>query len=182
MMNEQPTLTSQRLTLRPFALRDAPVVQQLAGERDIAKKTYSIPHPYHDGVAETWISAHPAQYERREAAVFAITVTETRTLIGAVSLLYISREHQNAELGYWVGLPYWNNGYCTEAVQCIIAYGFNSLDLHRICAVHYRENVASGRVMRKSKMDHEGLIRHAVKRWGAFQDLEQYAIINDQHQ
>jgi ribosomal-protein-alanine N-acetyltransferase len=64
----QPTLTSDRLLLRPFTLADAPDVQRLAGDRDIASTTLNIPHPYEDGVAETWIGGHRERFDKGEQA------------------------------------------------------------------------------------------------------------------
>jgi ribosomal-protein-alanine N-acetyltransferase len=177
-MKKQPVLKTQRLILRPFCLDDSTEVKRLAGERVIAENTFSIPHPYKNGVAEEWISKHQNQFAKNEAVVLAITLAETKTLIGAVSLLNIYQEHENAELGYWIGEPYWQKGYCTEAVKAILNFGFESLKMHRIYAVHYAENIASGRVLLKSGMKHEGLIHHSVKKWGEFKDLELYVIVN----
>ena len=177
-MKKQPILETQRLILRPFSLDDSGDVKRLAGERAIAENTFSVPHPYESGVAEKWISTHQNQFTQNEAVIFAITLAETKALIGSVSLLNISLEHENAELGYWIGIPYWQKGYCTEAVKTILNYGFESLQLHRIYAVHYTDNIASGKVLLKAGMKHEGLIHHAVKKWGEFKDLELYAVIN----
>ena len=73
VMDQQPTITTSRLVLRPFTQDDAPEVQHLAGNRAIAAMTLNIPHPYEDGVAEAWIGTHQDKFENREAAVFAIT-------------------------------------------------------------------------------------------------------------
>jgi ribosomal-protein-alanine N-acetyltransferase len=57
-MKERPTLETARSVLRPFILADAPDVQRLAGERDVASTTRNIPHPYANGMAEQWIRTH----------------------------------------------------------------------------------------------------------------------------
>src|SRR5438105_534326 len=105
-MSEQPTLTTPRLVLRPFRLEDASDVQRLAGERDIAATTLRIPHPYLDGMAEAWLATLQPRYEKGEAVVFAITRREDGAFLGAIGL-EIAREHERAELGYWIGKPYW---------------------------------------------------------------------------
>lgn len=57
-MRKRPTLKTDRLILHPFVLSDATVVQQLAGSRNVADTTLFVPHPYLDGMAESWIAAH----------------------------------------------------------------------------------------------------------------------------
>lgn len=180
-MPEQPELLTERLLLRPFTLADAKEVQRLAGDRDIAATTLAIPHPYEDGVAEEWIRSHKERFDRGEAVHFAIVRRHDLALVGAISLI-INREHEHAELGYWIGKPYWNNGYCTEAAQAVIRYGFTVLDLNRIYARHFRRNPASGRVMEKIGMKYEGCLRQHVKKWGVFEDLQQYAILRSDYE
>jgi len=77
-MRPMPVLEAPQLVLRPFTLGDAPAVQRLAGEREIAATTANIPHPYEDGVAEQWISGHQAAFERggEDMAVYAILCEE----------------------------------------------------------------------------------------------------------
>jgi RimJ/RimL family protein N-acetyltransferase len=181
-MTKQPELRTERLFLRPFTVADAPVVQQLAGDRDIASPTLNIPHPYEDGVAEGWISTHQQQLEAGKSVTFAIVLRKDGALIGSISLMEIDRQYEHAELGYWIGKPYWNSGYCTEAAEAILHYGFAVLDLNRIHAYHFGRNPASGRVMEKIGMTREGCRRQHVKKWGAFEDLEMYAILKDEYE
>ena len=178
-MPTQPTLETARLVLRPFRTADADEVQRLAGDRAVADTTLNIPHPYEDGMAEKWISNHRDWFERREQAVFAITLRSDGTLIGAVGLL-IHGEDQRAELGYWIGKPYWNQGFCTEAARRVLGFGFEHLGLNRIYAHHFVRNPASGRVLQKLGMAHEGRLRQHVRKWDAFEDLELYGILKSQ--
>jgi RimJ/RimL family protein N-acetyltransferase len=165
-------LATERLILRPFELSDAPAVQQLAGAREIAATTLLIPHPYPDGAAEEWISAQPQPGNHN----FAVTLRESAELVGAVGLRE-QREHQRGEIGYWIGVPYWNRGYATEASIAVMEYGFGSLRLNRIFAFHFASNRSSGRVMEKAGMRHEGALRQHVMKWGEPLDIEVYGAI-----
>jgi ribosomal-protein-alanine N-acetyltransferase len=167
---QQPVLDTDRLILRSFRLSDAARVRRLAGEWEIADTTLNIPHPYEDGMAEEWIATHKAQYDAGRLCVFAITLCDSGELIGAMSLV-ITRRFDHAELGYWMGRPYWGKGYCTEAGRAVIDYGFERLDLYRIHASYFARNPASGRVLRKLGMTEEGLLRAHVKKWDKPEDL-----------
>ena len=143
----QPTLTTKRLILRPFNLRDAKRVQQLAGDPIIAQKTAYIPHPYPYGVAEAWIEKHAIWFQDKTGVSFAIEIAESNILIGTVSLTRIADGSGN--LGYWIGVPYWGQGYCSEATEALIRFGFEEMDLSLVYGRHLIQNSASGRVMEK---------------------------------
>ncbi len=177
-MRNQPALETSRLLLRPFQLSDAADVQRLAGDRSIADTTSHVPHPYRDGMAEAWISAHLPDFIDGKAARFAITSKADGYLIGSISLMSIAFEHQ-AELGYWIGRPYWSNGYCSEAGLSILDFAFNYLALARVHSHHFTRNPASGRVMRKLGMKHEGSRPHDVKKWGILEGRELYGILRE---
>lgn len=177
-MKTRPTIETKRLRLRPFELSDAKDVQRLAGDRAIADTTLNIPHPYEDGMAEEWISTHQPKFESGELLNFAIVSRTSDKLIGAIGLRIVPR-FERAELGYWIGKPYWKNGYCTEAGRAVLQYGFSVLKLNRIHASHLKRNPASGRVMQKLGMVHEGCARQHAKRWDRFEDLAFYGIIKD---
>ncbi len=165
----QPTIATARLVLRPFLLDDAAAVQRLAGARQIAATTLNIPHPYEDGMAEAWIGGHRQAWDRGEQAAFAITQSEAG-LVGAIGLR-IEAAHQRAELGYWIGVPYWNRGYATEAAGAVLEFAFGELGLHRVHASYLTANPASGRVMEKVGMKREGLRRDHILKWDEYHDL-----------
>ena len=103
--------------------------------------------------------------------MFAMVRRADDALVGAVGL-EINQRHGRAELGYWVGKLYWNQGYCTEAARAAVRHGFEVLGLRRIHAFHFRRNPTSGRVMQKVGMIHEGRLRQHVRKWETFEDLE----------
>jgi len=95
---DQPTLRTHRLVLRPFRPSDAVAVQRLAGDRSVASTTLNIPHPYPDGLAESWIATHGPAWEADDRATFAITTLEDE-LRGGIALK-LTPQHQRGELGY----------------------------------------------------------------------------------
>ena len=130
-------------------------------------------------MAETWISSHQERFDRGEEAVFAIVLKASGALIGAIGLV-LKLKQENAELGYWIGKPFWGQGYCTEAGRAVLRYAFTELRLHRVHAHHFSNNPASGRVMQKLGMRHEGCLRQHVKKWDAFFDVEAYGILGSE--
>lgn len=176
----RPTLTTQRLTLRPFELSDAPQVKQLAGDRIIADTTLNIPHPYEEGMAEEWISTHQPKCESGELYNCAITLKDSGTLIGAVGLS-INQRFKRGELGYWIAKNHWGKGYCTEACDMFLNFAFNELKLNKVTATYIPRNPASGRVMEKLGMKKEGYFKEHVTKWGKFEDIISYGILRAEY-
>lgn len=176
-MEKQPILVTDRLLLRSFDLVDAPEVQRLAGDYAVAATTL-LPYPYPEGLAEVWIASLREGIEHGEVASFAVTLSAESRLIGGVRL-QIDEHHARGELGFWVGKPYWGRGYATEAVRAVIEYAFSVLRLHRVYAIHFSRNPASGRVMEKCGMVHEGRYREHVRKWGVYEDVDVWGILQD---
>jgi [ribosomal protein S5]-alanine N-acetyltransferase len=173
---EQPVLTTARLVLRPFEPADAPVVKRLAGAAEIADTTLNVPHPYGDGVAEEWIGTHAAAWRARRLATWAIVERASSALAGSIGL-QLEFEHARAELGYWVGVPYWGRGFATEAAAAVVAFAFDGLRLNRVHAHHFGRNPASGRVLEKIGMKCEGTHRQSIRKGGRFEDIATYAML-----
>ena len=170
-----PVLRTERLVLRPFELSDAPRIQELAGAREVALNTLLIPHPYPDGAAEEWIASHEKKIEEGTYN-FAVDCGELAGCVG----LNVKREWDRAEIGYWIGVPYWGRGYTTEAAGAVIRFGFEELNLNRIYAGYFSRNAASARVMQKNGMTYEGTLRKHVKKWDEYVDIVYYGLLREE--
>ncbi len=174
-----PSLETERLVLRPFTLADAPDVHRAVGNWAIADTTLNIPHPYAEGMAEMWIGTHAEAFATGENLTLAITSRASGALLGAIGLA-LKPEHARGEMGYWVAQPFWGRGYCTEAAAAVLRYAFEMLGLNRVHAAHLTRNPASGRVMQKLGMTHEGRRREHYRKWGVFEDVEEYGILRQE--
>jgi len=178
---KQPLIRTARLVLRSFKLTDAPEIQRLAGDRAVASMMLTMPNPYEDGAVTRWIINQKEDLKLGLAVNFAIVHRNNNCLMGAIGLA-IHKDFERAMLTYWLGKPYWGCGYCTEAAQAVLRYGFEDLELNRIYGHHFKRNPASGRVMQKIGMSYEGCQRQHVKKWGAFQDVETYGILREDYE
>ncbi len=138
-----PVLETKRLILRAPRLEDAKTVARLANDKRIAENTARIPHPYKLADAEDFIRAPAARGE----AVFLITLRNDRTIIGACGIA--SKENEPAEIGYWLGVDSWGQGYATEALHAVIDYAFTDLDHEALQAGARVTNPTSRRVLEK---------------------------------
>src|SRR5215468_1680302 len=172
-MSSNPIYTA-RLTLRSYTSADIPDLVRLAGAREVAATTLRIPHPYTVQDGMDFIAAYAGKSEPETR--FAITRSADGQLCGGIGLR-MDDPHRHAELGYWLGVFYWGQGYATEAAREMIKYGFETLGLYRIFASYIPGNVASGRVLQKIGMRHEGLMRGHICKWGEFHDLECYGML-----
>lgn len=141
-------LRSARLTLRPLRADDAPSVRRLAGAWEVARYTAQIPHPYPDGAAEAWIAEACGDLAGARKINLAIERQADGALIGCVELDPDAPE-EGATVGYWIGLPYWGQGYMTEALRRLMRFAFGDLRFPVIRASVAPANLASIRVQEK---------------------------------
>ena len=135
-------LETKRLALRAARLEDAKAVAALANDRRIAENTARIPYPYKLADAEQFI----AGASKKGEAAYLVTLRDG-TIVGACGLMF--REDDAPEIGYWLGVPYWNKGYATEALHALIDYAFTDLTHDAVQAGARVTNPASRRVLEK---------------------------------
>ncbi len=135
-------IKTQRLILRPPALADAARIAMLAGDYDVACMTGTIPHPYSEQMAAEWLAG---ALNGEEGVVFMIE--RDGTLVGCTGYRAFGADH--AELGYWIGKPYWGHGYATEAARALIAHAFDADGFAYLKAGYLADNLRSERVLQK---------------------------------
>ncbi|AFY92282.1 GNAT family N-acetyltransferase [Chamaesiphon minutus] len=176
-MLDRSILETTRLILRPLSLADVPSLQSVSGVRKIADTMISIPHPYPDGEAERYIQRQISELEAGHAFTFAIDRQPDREFSGIIEIRDIDREHAQAELSFWLATELWGRGYMSEAIQPIIRFGFETLDLNRLYAYHMVRNPGSGKVLAKNGFTQEGVLRQRVYKWGVFEDVKIWAML-----
>lgn len=177
-MTTRPVITTNRLELRPFTQADALMVRQLAGDERVGGQIPHIPHPYPENVAEDWIASHDQLASEGMEFIWAITAADSRALMGAISLNRAGGPHCS-EMSYWIGVPFWEQGYMTEAVRALVNWAFTNTEMVRIQAHHSVVNPASGRVMLKSGMQREGLMPKRLLLNGEPTDVVHYSALKD---
>lgn len=173
-----PLIETQRLLLREISETDIPELVPLIGAPEVAWNTLRIPHPYRETDAGEFLSS---SRQSPDELRLAIRLRSGGRLCGGIGL-HPEPQHRRAELGYWIGTPYWGRGYATEAAGAVVRYGFEHLGLNRIFAHHFKRNPASGRVLQRVGMQYEGCMRQAVLKQGEFIDLEMYSILRGEMQ
>ena len=165
------TLRTARLLLRRPELDDANSIGLLAGDYDVASMTGTIPHPYTAEMAETWINGLHAG---DEGTAFAIDLDGD--LIGCVG--YRAHGGDHAEMGYWIGKPFWGRGYATEAAAALILHAFATEGFDYITAGHFKENPASARVIAKLGFTPAGEVRRKCAARGGKASCLTYRLTN----
>ena len=178
-MTAPQELRTARLLLRSLEHEDISTIVRLAGANEIAATTLNIPHPYAEDDAQSFLAKANEDFHAGRSIIFAISISSGRELCGAVGLT-IADAHRHAELGYWIGVPFWGKGYATEAASAVVAFGFGTLRLHRIYAHHFAGNTASKRVLEKIGMRHEGRSRQHIQKWNQFIDIENYGLLAEE--
>jgi RimJ/RimL family protein N-acetyltransferase len=144
-----PRIETPRLVLRALRLGDAPAIQRLAGDWEVARWTALIPHPYPKGDAERFIARSAAG--NLSGTALALAVAERgrpEALIGGCG--WSPERGGGIEIGYWLGRPYWGRGYMTEAVRALADHAFRTTDAPLVRAGIFPDNVSSARVLEKA--------------------------------
>lgn len=174
-MEQFPLIETKRLLLNKLIVEDVPAITRFANNPNIASQTLNLPYPYTEKDALFWISMAEHGFKSRSNFIFAIRLKETNGFIGGMGLAP-EPEFSRTEIGYWLAEPFWNQGFATEALAAMIGFGFEELQLNKVCASHFRTNPASGRVMEKCGMIKEGELKEHVKRKDVYYDMVVYGL------
>jgi 8-oxo-dGTP diphosphatase len=147
-------LESDRLTLRSLVAGDADAITALVNDWEVVRYTAMIPYPYHRQMAVDFIQSQPGM-EGSGSFNLAITRKADGQVIGCIGLIR-SADAKLAELGYWLGKPFWSQGYASEAVRRLVDFAFTALGLQALIASAVPTNLASHRVQEKNGFSVDG--------------------------
>jgi [ribosomal protein S5]-alanine N-acetyltransferase len=172
-----PRLNTERLLLRAFQETDLPDVIAYACREDFYRfMSIPIATPENTRVFLTERLADAAG-GATNAYTFAIEPNDEHRVIGSIRITTESDEHRSASIGYGLHVDWWGRGFMTEAARAVVAFGFESMKLHRIWAMADVENVGSWQVMERIGMRREGLLVHEKCIRGEWRDTLLYAIV-----
>ncbi len=146
-----PVLETERLILRAPRLGDAKVLAALANDKRIAENTRRIPHPYKRADADDFITAVNAPGGE---VAFLITLREGGAVVGGCG---VALQDGAPDLGYWLGVKYWNKGYATEAARAVVDFAFTELGHDTLSAGARVTNPASRRILEKGGFQWTGV-------------------------
>ena len=153
-----PTLTTDRLVLREISHQDAEDIYSYFSDERVTKY-YGMNTFKNIEEAENLIEAFSSNFSQKRGIRWAIERKDTKGLIGTIGFNLWSPTHKRAEIGYEIHPDFWRVGYTSEALNRVVEYGFNELELTRIGAVVFLENSASNQLLLKNGFEKEGILK-----------------------
>lgn len=152
-------MNKSEIQIRPLLIADKTQMAQLANNKKIWDNVRDyFPHPYSEKDAEAFITS---QNKEVHTGNFAIECNGNFSgVIGLILQKDVYRK--SAEIGYWIGEPFWGKGIATKAIELIVKYAFEELKLIRVYAGVFEYNTASMKVLEKNGFQKEGVSKNAV--------------------
>ena len=168
---------NEELVIRRYREGDQETLVKYINNRNVwLNLSDRVPHPYTRKDADQWIA-----HTQKEDPPQNFAIANDREIIGGIGLIFRKGIHRHsAELGYWLGEPFWGRGIMTQVVRIFIDWAFRYYPLKRIFAAVYESNPASSRVLEKAGFILEGRFRKAVIKNDQFLDLYYYAILREE--
>lgn len=165
-------------TIRKWQVEDKyELAQNLNNMKVLNNLRDGLPYPYTEADAEEYILA---MLSADKDSTYAFAITADDKVIGSIGVFRRDNIHcRTAELGYYIGEPYWGQGLMTSAVRQICEYVFDNTDIIRIFAEPFAHNIASCRVLEKAGFTMEGVLRSNAVKNGAIVDMKMYALIKE---
>lgn len=176
-----PTLETPRLLLRKMTMRDAADIYAYSCDPEVARHVLWEAHRS-PADSRAYLRFILRQYREGDPSSYGMVLKETGRLIGTIGFMSYNAENSTVEVGYSMARAMWNRGLMTEALQAVLRLSFEELRLHRVEAQHETSNPASGHVMLKCGMTHEGTLRGRIYNKGHYSDVELYAILREDWQ
>jgi len=169
-------LQDGKIILRPLNDNDASELARLANNKKIWDNLRDLmPYPYSIDNAVFFINL-----TKQENPQVTFAIEFDKQLCGVIGLVQQQDVYRKtAEIGYWIGEPFWNKGIATKAVALITKYAFDDLDLVRLHTGVFEYNTASMKVLEKSGYKKDGVFEKAILKNENIWDEHRYYKIND---
>ena len=166
----------EKIKIRDLKLSDKAQLAKLANNKKVWDNLRDyIPYPYTESDAEFFI-----ELTHKEDPKQTFGIEYKGKLSGVIGLVVQKDVYQkSAEIGYWLGEPFWGNGIATSAVELITKYGFDTLDLNRIYTGVFEFNIASMRVLEKNGYKKEGIFKNAILKNDRICDEHRFYKLNE---
>ncbi|MGI9542083.1 MAG: GNAT family N-acetyltransferase [Cyclobacteriaceae bacterium] len=168
-------MSTKEIKLRELRPTDKSQLTFLANNKKIWDNLRDFfPHPYAESDAESFINLTTAEAPKQTFAI-----EHNGELCGVIGL--VAQEDiykRSAEIGYWLGEPYWGQGIATKAIELMTVYGFEELKLVRIYAGIFEYNITSMHVLEKNGYKKEGVFKKAIWKNGKIYDEHRYYKLN----
>ncbi|MGE4351073.1 MAG: GNAT family N-acetyltransferase [Bdellovibrionales bacterium] len=170
-MTEKPFFFStKRLWIRPFREEDCAREVELLNDPDVNAALISVPFPFTYADAMDFFRKMVTTYAAGRPEFFVLAESQTDEMIGAIGLHNehtLDRRPFVAEVGYWLGKPYWGQGYLQEALPVVLAFGFQTLNLKKIVATTNTDNQRSQKLLKKMGFRYLGTAKPLKEEEGA---------------
>lgn len=162
--------------IREWKLEDKDKLAEMLNNKNILNNLRDgLPYPYTVNDAENFISS---MLSADKSKTFSFAITVNNIAIGSIGVFRCDNIHsQTAEMGYYVGEPYWGKGFATSAVKQVCKYIFDNTDIIRIFAEPFTYNIASRHVLEKAGFQFEGTLHSNAVKNGKILDMNMYAYI-----
>lgn len=162
--------------VRPWRPKDLDALVRHANNINVARQLRDrFPHPYRRSDAEGFID-----HARTSSPQMNFAIDAGGEAVGGIGFVPgTDIERYSAEIGYWLGQTFWGRGIVTEALLLVTDYAFTRVNLLRLFALPFADNIGSARVLEKAGYAREGLLRQSSVKFGKPRDQLIYARIND---
>lgn len=174
-----PTIETPRITLRGMRVSDAPDMYAYAKRPTVTEYLTWDPHASVEETREYLIYVGQ-RYRTGDFYDWSLICREDGRMIGTCGFTSFNCTNDSAEVGYVLNPAYWGKGIAAEALERVLAFGFEDLGLHRIEARFIEENDRSRRVMEKVGMTFEGVARGGMLVKGNYVNVGVCAILADE--
>ncbi len=173
-------IEGESIRIRKLRISDAKDLYENVRDKEIVKWTLMIPHPYPKDGALKFIRRTHYSIKKGNAFAFGIEYRETGKVIGVISI-HVDWKDKKGEIGYWLGKRYWNQGLMTETVQLIKKFGFDQLNLNRIYARVFENNIGSNKLLEKCGFQLEGNFREVNFRYNQWHNELWFGILRREY-